>query len=172
MVLCRPFVDIQAMKFADQLNFFTDSSANEKLGFGCVFRNRWTFSQWEPGYIKTYAPSIAYLELYALCVGIFTWRNLLKNCRIVVFCDNQSVVEMVNNLSSRCGNCMHLLRLLVLAGLKDNRRVFVKYIRSVDNKQVDYLSRMKLKSFFQVSPEATSKHPEPLPQNLWPASKL
>ena len=68
-----------------------------------------------------FKPSIEYLELAALCIGIISWGQYLTNCRIVIFCDNQAVVHMVNKLMSSCSNCMVLLRMLVLDGLKNNR---------------------------------------------------
>ena len=54
-------------------------------------------------------------------VGIFTWQDSLADCHIVIQCDNQSVVHMVNNLTSSCKHCMFLIRLLVLNGLLYNR---------------------------------------------------
>ena len=42
----------------------------------------------EADFIENDQPSIAFLELYALCVGILMWNQELRNCRIVVFCDN------------------------------------------------------------------------------------
>ena len=79
IVPCRPSIDVEVVHYADQLHFYTDSSANARLGFGCVFGNHWTYRQWEPGFVRSATdPGIAYLELYAVYVGIFTWRDHLK----------------------------------------------------------------------------------------------
>ena len=137
LTLCRPFIDVEAVRYANEIHFYTKHS---------IFR--------------------------AVCMGIFTWREHLKNCCIIIFCDNLSVVNMVNSLSSKCRNCMYLIRLLVLAGLSDNRRVFVSHVRTFLNKQADYLSRLKFDKFFQVSPSTIKPYPEKLPEDLWPASKL
>ena len=51
-VLCRPFVDLEMIETSETLNFYTDSLANEDLGFGCVFNECWFFGRWEPGFIK------------------------------------------------------------------------------------------------------------------------
>ena len=129
----RPFLDLNEWTVIDKnLNFFTDASKNSNLGFGCSFGKNWTFGIWEPGFIDQFDPSIAYLELYALCVGIFTWqhRQELNNVRILIHCDNQAVVQMVNNMTSKCGNCMYLLRMLTLNNMQHNRRIFVKYINT------------------------------------------
>ena len=122
MALCRPFVDISERTTSKILKFYTDSSASEVKGFGCRFGNRWTRGVWGVEFIRKYRPSIAYLELYALCVGIFTWENhhSLKNARIKIFYDNKSVRDMVNSMTSKCKNCLHLLRLLTLNNLRFN----------------------------------------------------
>ena len=54
-------------------------------------------------------PSIEYLELFALAAGLLTWRDEpeLKNRQITIFCDNQAVVDMINDMSSKCGKCMN-----------------------------------------------------------------
>ena len=92
MLISRPFVDLKVFETSQTTDFYTDSSANPDLGFGCVFGKRWIFEWWEPNYIREFSPSIEYLELAALCIGVMSWGHLLTNCRIVIFCDNQAVV--------------------------------------------------------------------------------
>ena len=89
----------------------SDASKNVSLGFGATFQDKWLFGQWEPGYIQQNNPSIEYLELYALIAAILTWgeERALVNARIIIFCDNTAVVEMVNSLTVKCRNCMYLL---------------------------------------------------------------
>ena len=62
-------------QIADELNFFSDASANEALGFGAIFGNRWLFGKWEPDFVNEYKPSIEFLELFALCAGVFAWGD-------------------------------------------------------------------------------------------------
>ena len=170
--LCRPFVDLKSFQTSETLNFYSDATRNPLLGFRAFFNGKWLFGQWEPGYIEQHQPSIEYVELYALCFAIYMWDKLLKNCRIVTFCDNQAVVSMVNETSSKCKNCMVLIRLLVLNGLAHNRRVLVKYVRSRDNYLSDSLCRQKINLFQKLAPVGTENRPEHLPKTLWPASKL
>lgn len=84
--------------------------------------------------------SIGYLELYSLTVGILLWGEHFKNQRIIVYCDNQSVVHMLNNTSSKCKHCMLLIRMIVLTGLKFNLRIFGKWVSTHDNYLADALS--------------------------------
>ena len=166
LVLCHPFLDWHGkFEMSEELCFYTDASKAVAKGFGCVYNNRFTWGRWEENYITKFDPSIEYLELYALCIGIATWDRLLKNKRITIFCDNQAVVEMVNNTTSSCKNCMFLIRQLVLGNILSNRRVFVKYIRSCDNSRSDTLSRMNFNLYFRLSPNSR-KEPDALPEVL------
>ena len=54
---------------ADEINFFTDASGAEDLGFGCVFNDKWSCGRWEKGFVKKNKPSIEFLELYAVAVA-------------------------------------------------------------------------------------------------------
>ena len=58
----RPFIDLSKTVVATELKFFTDASANEKLGFGGIFENNWIFGCSEPSFVKECQPSIEYLE--------------------------------------------------------------------------------------------------------------
>ena len=73
--VCRPFVDLTISESADELDFFSDASAAENKGFGCVFSPNWCASMWETGYIRKYQSSIEYLELYAVTVAILLWAK-------------------------------------------------------------------------------------------------
>ena len=172
-VVNRPMVDLSTVVSADQISFYSDASAAPGLGFGCVFDRRWIFAQWEHGFIERFKPSIAFLELFALCAGIFTWHdcNKLQNCRVIVYCDNQATVEMINNITSSCPKCMILIWMLVLNGLKFNRRGFAKYLHTKSNVLADSLSRQKIKNFKQVVPHM-HEYPDKISPELWPASKF
>ena len=151
--------------------FYSDASAAKQLGFGCIFNTRWIWGNWNPQFITDEEPSIEYLELFALCAGIFTWNYLLSNCRITIFCDNTSVVATVNNLTSSCKNCMVLIRLLTLNCLKFNRRIRVNYVSTKDNFLADSLSRGQISRFRRLGPQM-NKAPDSIHQDLWPLEKL
>ena len=170
--LCRPFVDLDSFTYADTLNLFSDASKAWDKGYGCVFKNRWMYRQWPSNFIQNFDPSIEFLELYALCTGLLTWGHLLTNVRIVVFCDNQAVVGMVNKLASPCEHCMHLIRLLVKDCLVNNRRVFVKFVPTHLNSRADALSRINLKKFWKISPLNTLQHPDAIHHELIPIEKV
>ena len=124
-VVCRPMVDLFGLiQTSKEIEFYSDLSASKMLGFGCLLKSKWIQGFWGKDFIQENQLSIEYLELFALTAGILTWQAEpeLCNCRITVFCDNQVVIHMINNgMVSSCRNCMHLLRMLVLNGLRWNR---------------------------------------------------
>ena len=121
-------IDMTQNLTADVIRFHSDASAAAHLGFGCILNKRRIFGKLGEHFMKVNHPTVEFLELFGHCAGILTWEQELRDCRIVVFCDNQAVVQMINNITSSCPNCMYLIRILVLNGLKFNRRVFARYI--------------------------------------------
>ena len=126
--ICRPFIDLDTVLDAKVLDFYTDAAKGHLLGVGGMYNKKWIFAQWEPGYIEAYNPSIEYLELFGICLAYFAWAQDLQNKRIVLFCDNQSVVTMVNSTSSKCKQCMVLIRMLTLKCLHYNTRIFCRWV--------------------------------------------
>ena len=172
LALCRPMVDLNKFASAIQLSFSSDASANKELGAGAVFGNKWWFVQWERNFINECNPSIEYLELFGLVASILTWGHLLINSRFTIYCDNQVVVGMVNKMSSSCCNCMHLIRLLALNNLINNRRIFVKYISSQDNYLADSLSRLNFKHFWRLASPSMEKTVSKVSPLVWPLTNI
>ena len=85
-----------------------------------------------------------------MTVAVVNWIHNFKNKRILLFCDNQSVVQMINKSSSRCKKCMVLIRMITLQGLINNVRIFAKYVPIWANDKADALSRMDLDRFWRV----------------------
>ena len=173
--ISRPFVDLED----DQedtiiLRLYSDATANEVLGFGVIFEAEWFFQKWEPEFIKTWNPSIEFLELYALCMAVFIWSEKLRNKQSILFCDNQSVCRMISNSSSGCKYCMTLIRKLVLRSLQFNFRVFAHHVSSADNFLADALSRLQIENF-RVLAKRNHWEVQPNPVNLdkllWPLSE-
>ena len=125
-VFSRPFFNFLAHHFSVELDWFTDAS--KRFGLGGIFGNSWFIGEWDPDFIRIYDPSINYLELFALTAGVLLWLPRVRNQSITLFCDNMSVVYMVNNTTSKCKNCMVLIRILVLQSMIQNVRVTVKHV--------------------------------------------
>ena len=170
-VYCRSFIQSGILD-ASVLDMYSDASRNFKLGFGALCGSEWTYGQGDEDFCEQVQPSIEYLELFAVTVGILNWLKLYQNKKIVLFCDNEAVVCMINNSTSNCKNCMCLLRIIILESLVCNTRVYVKYVRSKDNRRADAMSRLQLNRFKALAKDNMSECPLPIPDILWPIRKI
>ena len=170
--LCRPFVDLDLYSDSRTLDFYTDSTLNENLGIGGIYGTRWFSKAWPVGFVRTCEPCIGFVELYALVVGILTWGSELVDSRLVIYCDNEPVMNMVNSFTTKCNYCLKLLRVLVLDNLIHNRRVFVRHVRTESNTLADSLSRLDMRRFWKYAPENTLKKADLVPETIWPPNKF
>ena len=169
--VCRPFTDFSKVLHAVDINFSSDVARSEFLGFGCVMGTQWCYEQWEPGFIAQYKPSIDFLELYALAVGVYAWGSTFANTCVLIRCDNQAVVGMINSTTSSCHFCMVLIRQITLKCLHFNCRIHAEYIKSKDNILLDLLSRMKIAKIKEVGKNMglqMAVRPIVTPVELWP----
>ena len=162
-LVARPLADLSTKARCVRVNFFTDASRNKELGCGGISGKSWFHMRWDPLFIQNYSPSIAYLELFALTVGVTLWIHKYQNRKIAIFCDNQSVMHMVNRTTSKCKNCMFLIRHIVLLSLIHNVKIQVKYVTSKNNLLSDCLSRNKLKLFKKLAGRRVHRIPDPVP---------
>ena len=172
MAYSRPFSDFSEQVTAVKVDFFMDAAKSEKLGCGGHCGKQWFFIRWQAHFLCLCDPSISYLELYAVTVGIYLWIHKFKNSKIILFCNNEAAVAMINNTSSSCKNCMVLLRLIVLQGLIHNVKIRAKYVRSKANRKADMISRREFALFHQLSNYEAELQPCKIPRELWPIEKI
>ena len=174
LVTCRPFVDLSFTRTSEEIDFYTDASGSmTRGGFGCKFQKSWMRGDWNYEFISEEQPSIGYLELIALAIGVTGWIDRLQNSRITVFCDNKSVRDMINSTSSNCKRCMRIIRILTLLSLKWNTRIFVKYVETKKNDVADALSRGQMKRFEKLRKKFNmNREPDKIPDILWPIEKV
>ena len=170
-IYSRPFMDFSKDTNSEVINFYSDASGNSLLGFGGICGNSWMYGQWGPNFMLENEPSIEYLELFAVLASALSWLHRFKNRRITIFCDNQSVVAMINASMSSCKNCLQLLRHFILFSLKINTKVTAKYVASKDNRKSDQLSRLKIDQFKEENSDS-DRYPTPIPDDLWPMDKI
>ena len=172
-VFCRPFLDFSAVLVADEIDMYSDASG--KISMGALCEGSWMYKLWPKEFIERHSPSIEFLELYAVTAGVLTWIHRFKNRRIILFSDNKSVVDMINVTSTSCKNCMLLIRMIVLKGLLENVRIFVKHVKGLNNGLADSLSRDKVHEFYAECFKRGKKidgKPTELPASIWPIEKV
>ena len=171
--ILQTFLDFSRFIVADEIDMYSDASG--KIGLGAVCGPSWMHQEWSPIFIKKYKPSIEYLELFAVTAAVLSWIHQFRNCRIILFCDNESVVNMINFTTTSCKNCMVLFRLIVLKGLVENVRVFARHVAGVKNDLADSLSRSKISHFHQLcarKEKVMSDTPTAVPEAIWPVDKI
>ena len=169
----RPFLDFSNAIIADEIDMYSDASG--KLGMGALCQKDWMYIMWPKDFLSKNKPSIEYLELYGVVAGVLTWIHRFKNKRIILFCDNESVVNMINLTTTSCRNCMVLVRILVLKGLIENVRIFAKHIEGVKNVLADNLSRNRLDLFYKncrIKGKIMNEIPTEVPEAIWPVRKI
>ena len=178
---CRPFIDFNDYS-ADDILMYSDASKNPLLGFGAICENDWMVYRWGESkichntenynFVVEENPSIAFLELFAVTAGVIEWIHHFKNRRIFLFCDNESAVHMINNQSSKCRNCMMLLRIITLQGMTFNVRIFAKHVRSETNVLSDALSRGQMNRFWANTPKSMNAPPTEISDKIWLIQKF
>ena len=170
-IFCRPLTHFTVIS-AEDIDMYTDSSRNQNLGCGGVCNNDWFMTKWEDGFIQNCQPSIGYLELYAVTVAIINWIHRFEGKVVSLFCDNMSVVHMINSQTSNCKNCMVLIRFIALKGMLHNVIIKAKHVTTKNNIVSDCLSRLKYQKFRELTGNKYNEHPTPIPHELWPVSKI
>ena len=142
-----------AWEDSECLELNTDASG--VLGYGGFFRGKWFQGKWEP-HQQLGQPeiSITWQELFAIVVACQIWGESLQNKRIILNCDNESVVNIVNSKRSRIPRAMDLLRHLTLLTLKYNIYIRAKHIPGKYNEIADSLSRFQFQRFRLLAPQA------------------
>ena len=151
-----------------------DASKNFSLGFGGIYLGKhWMQSRW-PIELEMLDPSIQYLELYAQVAGILAWGKIyFSNSTILIHCDNQSVVSMINNNTSSCKNCVVLIRILVYYCLIHNIRVTTEHIVTDQNEIADSLSCFLQNRFLKLTKHChLDSVPTRVLKDIWPPMKI
>ena len=149
------------------LHLFMDASGS--IGFGGYLAGRWFQGRWllEQHLDKKSGISIEWQELYPIYLACRLWGSQWTTKRIVFFCDNESVVQILNCKTLKSPKIMDLLRPIFLCTLDYNFTFTAKHVRRVDNGIADSLSRFQMDRFRQLAPLAS-----PLPCVIPPSMVL
>ena len=90
----------------------------------------------------------------------------MKNKKVLFLSDNEAVVYILNNKTSKSDRVMSLLRPIVYWTLVSNIFLKSKHLPSVDNSIADSLSRGQVGRFRQLAPMAEDS-PTTIPMEFW-----
>ena len=136
------------------LQLYTDAAST--IGFGGFFNGKWFQGRWPPHLLinKTKGISIEWQELFPIVVACALWYPHFSGKRLQFWCDNQSVVAIINSGHSKAPRVMDLVRFLVLISMKHNFLVRARHVPGVNNEIADALSRFQVQRFRELAPSA------------------
>ena len=148
----------------DTLQLFMDSA--QSLGYGAVYATFWFYGPF-PSHWKT----LTFLELYRIVLVAHIWATIWKNHSILFFMDNLALFSIINSQTSRDPHIIKLLRVLILSCMQNNIFFQARHINGSKNVLVDFLSRLQVEKFRQLSPTSRPQ-PEQIPPRLLPENFL
>ena len=160
----RSFFLDTAVTPSPDLELYTDASGT--VGFGGFFQGKWFQGKWPPHLQinKAQGISIEWQELFPIVVACAIWHPFFTGKRLQFWCDNESVVAIINSGHSRAPRIMDLVRVLVLLSMKHNFFVRAKHVPGVSNGIADSLSRFQVQRFRELAP-----HADPQPCTIPPS---
>ena len=172
LLLWVKFLDIyngrSTFNFRWQLNsstlrFTTDSS---KKGYGGIFRNQFIQGLFPESWQEF---NIAILEIYPIFALVHIFGPTIPNSHLLFRCDNEAIVYVINNKTSKDPYIMKILRPLILVLMENNIIFFAQHVPGKNNDICDALSRSQV-------PESFLRHhklnlaPTPIPEEILPRS--
>lgn len=120
---------------------------------------KWFQGKWPPNMHlnKDRAISIEWQELFPIVVAYAIWFPHFSGKRIQFWCDNESVVAILNSDRSRAPCIMDLLRFLVLISMKHNFFIRARHVPRLSNEIANALSRFQVSCFWAAAPTASKR---------------
>ena len=140
---------------AQHLELYTDAAGS--IGFGGYFQGKWFQGRWPPhmSLSQQCGISIEWQELFPIVVACSVWHPFLTGKRLQFWCDNLSVVAIINSGRSKTPRIMDLVRQLVLLSMQHNFVVRARHVPGVSNEIADALSRFQMQRFQSLAPTPT-----------------
>ena len=148
-----------------ELELFTDAAST--VGFGGYFNGKWFQGRWLPHMLlsREKGISIEWQELFPIVVACAIWYPHFTGKRLQFWCDNESVVAIINSGHSKAPRVMDLLRFLVLISMRHNFFVRARHVPGASNVIADSLSRFQIERFRAAAPMA-NQDPCTIPPSL------
>ena len=151
-VLCLPV----KWDDSDALHLYTDASG---LAYAAILGASWIQGDFPSSWADV---NIAIKELLPIVLAVRLWGSRISNKRILFLTDNQAVVSIINNQTSKDPVMMSLVRSLVVSTLTHNILFAAKHIPGKSNTIADLLSRSQVGQAQAKAPWLdTSQHQVP-----------
>ena len=147
----------------ESMNLYTDAAGNKTLGCGAYLNGEWIVYKWPDRWCDEIFRDITLLELVPILLAFFIWGFKLKGKKIILHCDNMSLVHILNRKSSRNKKVLILLRQLVLILLNNNIQIKAVHIASKANSICDAISRFQFSKVECLLPNLAHRVPKIIP---------
>ena len=107
-------------------------------GLGAIYRNQ-IYALPRPYYCDSF--SIVHLEMLNILVAIRVWANVWKHQRVLIKCDSQAVVSVLNSGKTQDLTLAAIARNIMMEIAEQDIDLQVIHILGVENKIADLLSR-------------------------------
>ena len=108
---------------AKKLHLYTDAA--KSLGYGLVMGRKWLSGKWGE---EAVGLSISALEMYPILLALFLFSLELQGKSLVIHTDNEALVYVFNNKTSKDPYILSMLRELTLVCFRRNIRVRAVHI--------------------------------------------
>jgi len=137
------------------LQRFTDASGS--LGYVGFLDGLWFQGHWLPEHTlnKKRGISIEWQELFPIYLACVLWGPTWSGKRILIWCDNQSVVAIINSKHTKSPQTMDLVCSITLLTLTNSFTISTTYIPGLDNAIADSLSHFQMDRFWALAPTAS-----------------
>ena len=142
--------------------FFTDAS---DVGMGGVLGNNWFSVGWPRGFSADCC-STNFQEIFAIFTAVTIWGSELCNKQLLIYCDNETVVTVINSGTCKNNRIMDVVRGIFFVCAKNNISLFAEHVPGVENEMADALSRLQEERFARLHPTAR-KNSTPVPRSVW-----
>ena len=146
-----------------ELKLFTDAS---DVGLGCVYGNHWTRARWWGAWVPSPACHINVRELFAVWAAVHTWGRDWANREVVVFTDNQSIIDIWASGTCPDKRMMGIVRAMFFFLARHNINLIMSHIPGKQNINADLLSRLQVEEFLSINPSA-DRQPTRLSEEVW-----
>ena len=124
------------MTLATDIQLFTDSTDKAHGGF---YNNMWFQGQF-PDILLQEDTSMALFELYPIVMACALWGHNWTRRRILMNCENESVVYIINKGRSKIPSIMKLVRRMTYLSATPNFTIQARHLRSEENCIADAIS--------------------------------
>ena len=146
------------------MSLFTDASGS--LGWGAYWSGHWIQAHWSPDQVNK---DIVWKELFTIASAVNTLGNQWPRKKVMVHCDNSTVLDIWKKGTTKCPEVMALVCMLYFCAAQHNIHVLVTHVAGTDNSIADALSRFQVQRFHKLAPEAAAS-PDII--SAWPIQLL